>query len=108
MRSARVGDVVADVLPPALQRRLLDLPGLLDAWPEAPGELRRIARPGFFQDGVLTVFVPDPAAAAIVNRGRARVRGALLRALHLPRARLRISVVVNPVVFGPESETTPR
>ncbi len=108
MSSARVGDVVAEILPPALQRRLLDLPTLLKAWPEAPGDLRRIARPAFFQDGVLTLLVPDRAAEAVVKRGRARIRGALLAAAHLPRATLRISVVVNPVIFEAESGGNPQ
>lgn len=108
MPATRVSEAIAGILPPALQRRLLDFPGLLHAWPAVPEELRSRARPGSLTGATLTLLVPNARDAALVRRRRATIRRALLEAAHLPRANLKIEVVVNPLVFdGGGNEPSP-
>ncbi len=100
MPPTRIADALNDILPRALQRRLLDLPTLLDAWAVVPEDVRGVACPGSLDGETLTILVRDDEAASLVWRRRATIRTELLNAARLPRAVLRIRPVVNPVVFG--------
>ncbi len=91
-----VGDLVSEALPAGLQRRVLGMELLREAWREAaPDDLLLDFEPVSFGRSVLTVRAPDRVRADRARKESRPLAASLLRAAGLPGATLRIRFVVE-------------
>ncbi len=83
-------------LPPSLQKRVLDLDLLRDAWREsAPDRMLLDFEPVAFERGVLTLRASDRRHARLARGEREALAARLLEAAGAPAASLRIRIVAQ-------------
>ncbi len=91
---APIRSLIGSALPKPLQKRMLGLDLLRDAWREAaPDAMLLEFEPVAFERGVLTLRAPDRRRARMTRQEREALAARLREAAGLPLAPLRIRIV---------------